>query len=188
MTHHDAPQLISVEDAARLLGKPQRTVYRSAEQGRLSTHDTPAGKLFERSQVEALAIELNVTPQPVQPVTELVPLSDMLSALERERERTQDKERMINQLMVRISDLREEIGRLQERTETQQRALTNLDMARQRVIELEQLNAQLQAQLEPAKQPTQPAPTAKHAPEAEPSPQPAEPKRSPWWKRLFAEI
>jgi excisionase family DNA binding protein len=124
---------ITLEDAARLLGKSQRTVYRYAEQGRLATHDTPAGKLFDRSQVEALAHELNVTPTPIQPSTELVPLSDMLSALERERERTQEKERIVNQLMVRISDMREEIGRLQERTETQQKALTDADMARQRL-------------------------------------------------------
>jgi excisionase family DNA binding protein len=189
MTDNDT-NYITLEDAARLLGKSQRTVYRYAEQGRLNTHDTPAGKLFERSQVETLAAELNVTPQPVQPVTELVPLSDMLAALERERERTQDKERMINQLMVRISDLREEIGRLEERTETQQRALTDLDMARQRAIALEQLNAELQAQLEAAKQPTQHAASEHPAPDAEPTPQAADQsaKRVPWWRKWFADI
>ena len=168
-------EYITVDDAARILGKSQRTIYRYAEQGRLTTHDTPGGKLFLRAQIDTLASELNVTPQPVQPVTELVPLSDMLSALERERERTQDKERMINQLMVRVSDLREEIGRLQERTETQQKALTDADMARQRLTMAEAELEKYKQEVERLRQST-----------SQPAEQPA--KRVPWWKRLFAEI
>ncbi len=183
MTSSDA-QLITVEDAARLLGKSQRTVYRYAEQGRLVVHDTPHGKLFERGAVEALAAELNITPQLVQPVTELVPLSDMLAELHR-------KDDQLAAAHEKLQAAAHENGRLRERLDMQQRALTDADMTRQRVIDLERQNAQLQAELEAARQLTQhtPAPS-EPAPDAEPTPQAADQpaKRVPWWRRLFADI
>ena len=129
---------ITLEDAARLLGKSQRTVYRYAEQGRLTTHDTPAGKLFDRSQVEALAHELNVTPATVHPATELVPLSDMLSELHR-------KDADLAAAYERLQAAAHENGRLRERLEMQQKALTDADMTRQRLTAAE-------AQLERYKQ------------------------------------
>jgi hypothetical protein len=86
-----------------------------------------------------------------------------------------------------------ENGRLRERLDMQQRALTDADMTRQRVIDLERQNAQLQAELEAARAPAQP--DSQHAaketaPEAEPTPQAADQpaKRVPWWRRLFADI
>ncbi len=121
---------ISIEDAARLLGKSQRTVYRYAEQGRLSAHDTPHGKVFDRANVEALAAELSVTPQPVQPAAELVPLSDMLSELHRKDDQLENKERVINQLMLRV-------GELQNELKHQQYLLKDADTTRQRLTTAE---------------------------------------------------
>ncbi len=165
-------EYITIDNAARMLGKSQRTVYRYAEQGRLTTHDTPNGKLFERVQVDALAAELHITPQPVQPTTELVPVSDMLAELHR-------KDDALAEAHERLQRAALEVGRLQGQIEAQQKALTDLDMARQRIIELERQNAQLRAELEVAKTPAQPT-----LPETE---QPAEQltKHVPWWKRLF---
>ena len=141
MTDTDTSHLITVDDAARLLGKSQRTVYRYAEQGRLRTHDTPHGKLFERAQVAALAAELNITPAPIQPAAELVPLSDMLSELHRKDDQLADANQRLQQAAL-------EIRRLRERLDTQQRALTDADMARQRLTAAEAERDRLKQEVE----------------------------------------
>ncbi len=115
----DADAYITAEDAARLLGRSERTVYRYARQGRIRDRETAGSKLFHRGDVEALAGELHIEPQPVQPKAELVPVGEMMAYLQQQSERHAETERLLNQAM-------REIGKLQERVETQQRLLTGL--------------------------------------------------------------
>jgi hypothetical protein len=162
----DADAYISAEDAARLLGKSERTVYRYGKDGRIGVRDTPSGKLFHRGDVAQLARELNIEPATVEPKAELVPVGEMLAYLQQQSERHAETERMLNQAML-------EIGKLQERVDQQQRLLTDLDMTRQRLAEVEAERDALQRELEQVREqstePKQPAAPMQHQEEI-PSP------------------
>jgi hypothetical protein len=112
-----------------------RSLERWAREGRIRTRPSPLksrAKLYNRADVERLAAaaqmartteQLEPAPSSTAPSTELVPQSDLLTALV-------DTQHRLERAML-------EVGRLQGQIESQQKLLETADIDRQRRVEAE---------------------------------------------------
>ncbi len=116
---------------SRALGVPIRTLVRWAREGRVHTRPSPTrrrAKLYHRGDVERLSashVAPPPEPQPQPPTAELIPLSDMLAALNRKDDQLAEANAQLQRAALEIGSLRSQLEahqKLLEDREQQQAA------------------------------------------------------------------
>ena len=128
---------ITVDEAAAILRLTHRQVNRYGSDGRIGTRKVGRRVLYLRTDVEALAEELDVEnrPAPKQAKAELIPMGDMLEYL---RERDQRIEELQRQVLAAAVEL----TRAQSQLEQQKQLAEDRDVLLKRIAELETQQAQ----------------------------------------------
>ncbi len=131
---------IGVIEAAEILRMTERQVNRYGHEGKLQTRKAGRRVLYLKTDVEALATELDVNNRPAQKSqsTALVPAGEMLEYIrERDRKLEEVQQQLINAAV--------EVTRLRTQLEQQKQLSENQEGLQLRIMELEQALARARA-------------------------------------------
>ncbi len=123
---------IEVDEAAQILRITPRQVNRYGNDGRIRTKRAGRRVFYLRTDVEALAEELDVDhrPSPKSPKAELVPVGEMLEYL-------RDRDQKVDELQGKLVAAAAEVGRLTGIIEQQKQLMEDRDNLLQRITQLE---------------------------------------------------